>query len=151
MEQFERETEMPVPAETLWDWHMQDGAFEKLVPPWQEVEILDRPERLEEGARLVMKMYLAGPIGVRWVAEHHDFIEGRQFVDVQVEGPFRSWRHTHRFEPAGEERSVLHDIVEYELPMGRVGAFFGGWIARGQLDRMFEYRHRVTREALSAT
>lgn len=148
MEQFERESELPVSAETLYDWHMQEGAFERLVPPWQEVEILDRPERLEEGARLVMKMYVAGPVGVKWVAEHRDFVEGRQFVDVQVEGPFRTWRHTHRFEPLDEGRSLLRDSIEYELPMGEVGRLFGGWFARRQLDRMFEYRHRVTRESL---
>ena len=126
---------------------MEPGAFDRLVPPWQDVEVVDRPEKLEPGARLTMQINFLGPFGVQWVAEHRDFVEGRQFVDVQIEGPFRSWRHLHRFEPIESGRSVLHDEIEYELPLGSLGNLFGGSIARRQLERMFEYRHRVTREA----
>jgi ligand-binding SRPBCC domain-containing protein len=150
MQTLDKRTEMPCSAEELYDWHMQDGAFDRLVPPWQNVEVIERPDRLEEGARLVMKIYVAGPVGVTWVAHHRDFIEGRQFVDEQVEGPFAHWVHTHRFEPAGEGRSFLHDHVEYELPMGVLGRVFGEPINRRVLERMFDYRHEVTREAVAA-
>src|SRR5690606_16801519 len=81
----------------LWQWHLAPNAFDQLVPPWQRVKILERPECLEENAILVMKVYLLGSIGKQWVAKHRDFIEGRQFVDEQISGPFRTWVHTHQF------------------------------------------------------
>jgi ligand-binding SRPBCC domain-containing protein len=148
METFDRKTEMPVSARDLYDWHMQPGGFERLLPPWQKVRVLQGPEVLEEGAKLVMKVYM-GPIGVRWVALHRDFVEGRQFVDEQVCGPFAEWVHTHRFEPIDEQTSVLHDHVEYRLPMGAVGRLFGGVPTGHMLERMFEFRHHATFEALS--
>ena len=47
------------------------------------------------------------------------YVEGRQFVDRQVEGPFASWEHTHRFLPGADDgTSELLDHVEYSLPAG---------------------------------
>jgi len=148
METFEKSTEMPVSARHLWEWHMRPGALEDLIPPWQDVEILDRPETLEEGAELTMELAL-GPFSTQWVAHHRDFIEGRQFVDEQREGPFAHWVHTHRFEPVDDNRSLLHDHVEYALPLGFAGRWLGGPFARRSLRQMFDYRHRVTREAVA--
>jgi len=146
MKVFEKKTKIAASAEELYDWHMQPGAFDRLVPPWQKVEVVERPGRLIDGAKLVMKVF-AGPIGVRWVALHRDFIEGHQFVDDQVHGPFKSWVHTHRFEPVDENTSILWDHIEYELPLGPIGALFGGLPTDLMLEKMFDYRHRVTREA----
>lgn len=147
MERFVKETYIDATPEELYEWHMAPGAFDKLVPPWQKVEIIERPETLKEGAVLLMKVY-AGPIGVRWVARHQDFVEGRQFVDDQVHGPFESWTHTHEFLPDGDGGAILRDSIEYELPVGRVGEVFGGWFARRMLERMFDYRHEKTASEL---
>lgn len=147
METFEKSTEIPVSAETLYEWHMRPGALQDLIPPWQRVQILDPPDSMTEGAELTMKVY-AGPVGLRWVARHRDFIEGRQFVDEQVEGPFATWVHTHRFAPLDPDRSRLIDRVRYELPVAPLGRWFGGWFARRTLEQMFEFRHRTTLEAL---
>jgi len=150
MQTFEKATAVPVSAERLYEWHMRPGALEDLVPPGQQVDILEEPDELCEGAELTMKVYF-GPIGVRWVAHHRDFIDGRQFVDEQIEGPFRSWVHTHRFEPDGSDRSVLRDHVEYELPLGSVGELFGSWISERMLEDMFDYRHSFTRRAVGGS
>jgi ligand-binding SRPBCC domain-containing protein len=144
-----KESRIEAPPQALYDWHMQPGAFDMLVPPWQNVEVLERPEELEEGAVLVMKVYAAGPIGVRWVARHRDFIEGRQFVDEQIEGPFASWTHTHSFLPADGGASILRDSIEYALPAGKLGELFGGWFSRRMLERMFGYRHEKTASELA--
>ncbi len=49
--------------------------------------------------------------------------------------------------PIDEDSCVLRDDIEYELPMGVLGRIFGKPIAERQLQRLFEYRHRVTRQA----
>ncbi len=147
MQHFVKESRIAASPQQLYDWHMQPGAFDRLVPPWQHVEVLERPARLEEGAVLVMKVFIAGPVGVRWVAHHRDFIDGRQFVDEQVEGPFAAWTHTHQFLPAADGASLLRDSIDYELPMGRLGALVGGRFSRRMLERMFEYRHETTAAA----
>lgn len=148
MPEFIAKTEMPVSAADLYRWHMQPGAFEKLSPPWQKVRVLKAPAVLQEGAVLVMKIYI-GPIGVRWQALHRDFIADRQFVDEQLRGPFSSWVHTHRFEPRGEERSLLVDHIEYRLPFGPLGALVGGRFSQYLLKRLFTYRHELIFRELS--
>ena len=67
------------------------------------------------------------------------------FADRMVRGPFASWLHKHVVTPRGPEESLLTDDIEYELPLGPVGRLFGGPIARAGLDRLFAFRHEVTR------
>jgi len=86
------------------------------------------------------------PMCIRWIAAHHGYIEGRQFRDTQVRGPFRSWVHTHLFEADGQDACYLEDRVEYELPFGWLGECLAGAVIERKLERLFEHRHRVTRE-----
>ena len=133
-------------AESLFRWHTRSGAFERLTPPWAPVR-LEEDGGVREGARSVIRLG-PGPASIRWVAEHYDVEEGRQFCDRQVEGPFSHWEHTHRMEPQGDNESLLVDEIEYQLPLGGVGQFFGGSFSRDRLRRQFAYRHRVTRNDL---
>jgi uncharacterized protein (TIGR01777 family) len=82
------------------------------------------------------------------VAVHDEVVPGRQFRDVQAAGPFASWRHLHRFEPEGPDACRLEDDVAYSLPLGRLGSLIAGAQVRQTLDRMFAYRHAVTKADL---
>ncbi|PSL58526.1 hypothetical protein B0I31_101745 [Saccharothrix carnea] len=46
----------------------------------------------------------------------------RHFVDEQVRGPFRRWRHAHHFEPDGQGGTLMRDVVEFAAPLGPLGA-----------------------------
>lgn len=142
MDSFERESRFDVPADTLFDWHSRPGAFERLTPPWENVEIADGEEPLHEGLIKVLKMH-QGPIALTWKALHRDLVEGRQFVDEQVSGPFARWEHCHRFEPA-DNGSVLRDHIDFRLPVHPISKWVAGPSVRRKLERMFEFRHRRT-------
>ena len=51
---------------------------------------------------------------------------GREFSDVQISGPFKSWTHGHRMTPDGANACTLEDRIEYELPLGALGNCLGG-------------------------
>ena len=53
------------------------------------------------------------------------------------------------FDDANAER-ILEDAIEYDPPLGRLGELLGTPIVAGQLTRLFEFRHRVTREDVTA-
>lgn len=137
---------MPASAETLFAWHERPGAFERLVPPWAPVSLASF-EGIRDGQRAVL---LIGkpPARIRWVAEHADYIAGRQFRDIQRQGPFHRWDHTHRMEPVDATSSRLVDALSYDLPLGRLGDWAGGGLIRRQLDSQFAYRHATTRADL---
>jgi uncharacterized protein (TIGR01777 family) len=145
---FVRRTRIDAPVDDVFRWHARPGAFERLTPPWARAEVVERSGGIEDGARVVLTIPL-GPTRARWVAEHRDYIEGRQFRDVQVEGPFARWEHTHRFEADGPRACLLEDRIEYALPLGGAGALIGGPFVRAMLQRLFAYRHRITAQDLA--
>jgi hypothetical protein len=72
------------------------------------------------------------------------------FADTMIEGPFRYWLHRHIVTPVSETMCTLTDDVTYALPFGALGQLVGGWFARRELDRLFDYRHAVTRTVCEA-
>lgn len=134
---FTRRSTFPVPRAELFAWHTRPGAFERLAPPWAPPEVLAREGDLRAGT-VTLRMRRGG-VPLRWVARHRDYVEGEQFVDEQVEGPFRRWVHVHRF--GGDDReSWLEDEVTWEAPLGGLGAWVGG--VEATLERTFRFRHR---------
>lgn len=141
---FEKRTRIAAPAQQVFDWHKRADALERLTPPWENVEIVERSGKgIEEGTRVVLQTRV-GPFPVRWVAEHTGYVEGQWFRDEQRSGPFAKWIHTHRVEPDGADACFLMDHVEYELPLGAIGSLLGGWVVRRKLARLFDYRHETT-------
>lgn len=128
--------------ERAWAWHARPGAFERLNPPWDPAEVVERVGGLEVGARTVVKVRV-GPAHVRMVSEHTAYDPGQLFRDEQREGPFKSWVHTHRFLDGPTGTSVLEDEIHYELPMGPLGAAVGGAPIAAKIERMFAYRHAL--------
>lgn len=143
---LERATRLPFSAETVFAWHERPGAFERLTPPWEHAEVVERSGGLTDGGRAVIRV--GAPFGLRWVARHRDYQAGRQFVDEQVEGPFARWRHLHRFEPDGASACIMTDRIDYSPPLGAVGAVGDPWLIRPRLERMLGYRHELLRRDL---
>jgi uncharacterized protein (TIGR01777 family) len=149
MAEFVKRSRISAPAEEVFRWHARPGALERLTPPWTTLELIERSGGIENGARVGFNLPV-GPTHVRWVAEHRDYVDGRQFHDVQIEGPFARWEHMHRFEPDGPSASCLEDRITYELPFGAVGRLIGGASVRAMLERTFTYRHATTAQDLAA-
>ncbi|WP_221032524.1 TIGR01777 family oxidoreductase [Actomonas aquatica] len=139
---FERRIHLPCTAAEAFAWHERRGAFQRLTPPWEQVEVEQEGEGEHDGQRAVLRSRM-GPVWVRWVAEHFGYEKDRQFCDRQLAGPFAFWEHTHRFEPAEGGGCWLTDHIEYRLPLEPFSGVAEG-LVEARLDRMFTYRHAVT-------
>jgi uncharacterized protein (TIGR01777 family) len=137
------------PAQNVFRWHSRPGTLERLNPPWEPVEVVERSGGVEDGSRAVMRVPI-GPFRRLWVAEHRGYQEGREFHDVQIRGPFAYWDHRHRIEPDGPDACYLEDHIEYALPLGAIGRLLGAGLVRNKLDTAFAYRHRVLAQDLAA-
>ena len=142
---YEKRSRIAAAPERVFAFHELPDALERLTPPWMQQHVLHKDPGLEVGVRVVLDAWL-GPFTQRFEAEHIACEKGRMFRDRLNKGPFAKWEHTHLMEPDGEGGTWLTDHVEYELPFGVFGRMAGGWIARRELDRMFDYRHDVTRK-----
>jgi hypothetical protein len=144
---FERSSVVPRTPEEVYAWHGRPYAFQRVMAPWEKTTSSEVRHDFRNGGKVRFEFRL-GPVTVPWLAEYRDVIPGRQFVDVQLRGPFPFWRHTHRFDP-DPRGCLVTDRVEYDLPGGALGRLFGGRYAHGRLVRMFDYRHGILTRDLS--
>ncbi|WP_026553742.1 SRPBCC family protein [Arthrobacter sp. 35W] len=63
------------------------------------------------------------------------------FVDEQVKGPFRHFRHVHEFTDVGEG-SIMTDRIEFSAPFGLLGRAVEKLVLARYLKRLIEERNR---------
>lgn len=144
---FNKRTKIEAPAQLLFAWHQRAGAIERLTPPFENVAVAERSGSIENGDRITVNVGVLGPLKIKWQLEHGDYIEGAQFRDSQVSGPFSSWSHLHKMVADGEN-SLIDDSIEYALPFHPFSALANRFV-EAKLDRLFDYRHAVTAHDLS--
>lgn len=146
---FVKESLLDASRERVFAFHQRPDAFALLLPPWEQTRIITPPKSLAVGTRVVVQTKL-GPVWFTIEAEHVAYVENERFEDVMRKGPFVHWHHKHLFFERGE-RCLLRDEIEYALPLGLLGRWFGAPIARHKLERLFAFRHEVTARALAET
>jgi uncharacterized protein len=137
-----------ISSNELFAWHIREGAFERLNPPWHQFKVIERRGNIQNGGTVKIKMKIAGPIHTIWLIKHSDYIEGKQFKDSQIKGLFSSWTHTHLFNSFENSSSILDDHVEYSLPWGMLSETLVSALTNKKLNQMFDYRHRLISDDL---
>jgi ligand-binding SRPBCC domain-containing protein len=135
--------------ETLFAFHELPDTFARLMPPWEKSRVIESAPNLHVGSRAIVDAHIAPGIVIRWESVHTAYDPPHSFEDQQARGPFRSWRHRHIIEPH-PDGALLIDDIEYDPPLGILGRIFGKFIIERRLRRLFEYRHRVTKDYLEA-
>jgi ligand-binding SRPBCC domain-containing protein len=147
MQRFIKKLKIAAPADLVFRWHESVDAFEKLIPPWEQVRVVERSAPgIKNGTRVTLETRV-GPFKRRWVALHTEYEAGKMFRDEQVSGPFQVWVHTHVIEAISSDCCLLTDDIRYRLPLGFFGQMLAGWLVRRKLAKLFDYRHRVTKES----
>ncbi len=124
------------------DFHHDTSALKRLTPPPTIVQLHDI-EPLAEGSVSQFTLWV-GPLPLRWTALHKDVSE-RGFTDVQTKGPAQKWAHTHSFHSVADNRTEIHEHIEFEHKRGFWGIVTRLLFARPNLWIMFTYRKLVTR------
>ena len=70
----------------------------------------------------------------------------RSFTDEMQRGPFKRWRHAHRFEPTGAG-TLMRDRVEFASPFGPLGRAFDALFLKGFMTRVLLAQNRYIKEA----
>jgi ligand-binding SRPBCC domain-containing protein len=142
---YVKESVIRASPERVFAFHELPDAFERLVPPFETAKIVQKADIRKVGSRAVLEMKIFGLVPTRWVAEHTAYDPPRYFEDVQISGPFASWRHGHHVLPHGDG-ALLRDEIDFEPPVSVIGRLAAPLFILPRIEKMFEYRHRVTRE-----
>ncbi|MCB9950845.1 MAG: SRPBCC family protein [Planctomycetaceae bacterium] len=146
---FVKETLIAAPPEEVFAFHESPKALESLIPPWESMKVVESARSLAVGSRVVLQGQMLF-VPLKWVAVHTAYNPPHEFEDIQESGPFAKWVHKHQFIPTGNNETLLRDEVEYQVPLGKLGELFGGWFVRSKLERMFAYRHEVTKRLVES-
>lgn len=141
---FESSLVLTRPPADVFALYTQPAWLIQAMPPELSLRLIEAPERLSLGAKVVVA-------GRRWGVAHKvttevtAFETDRLVVEEQREGPFRSWRITNRFDPH-EAGTQLASRVEFEPPGGILGLIVTEGFVRSELESVFAYRAKRLRE-----
>jgi ligand-binding SRPBCC domain-containing protein len=140
--QFHSEQWVARPLEEVFAFFSDANNLEAITPRQLNFRILTPgPIRLEAGARIEYQLTLDG-VPVKWATLIERWEPPHEFVDVQLRGPYRVWRHTHRFLAEGQGTRMIDDVA-YELPLGPLGRLVEALWARREVARIFAHRTEV--------
>lgn len=138
---------IPRPLEEVFPFFADAANLETITPPSLHFQILTpKPIRIQTGTLIDYRLSLLG-IPFKWRTRIELFQPPHRFVDVQVRGPYRLWRHTHEFAEQDGGTEMI-DRVEYQLPLGPLGWLAERLFVRRQLKHIFDYRFRVIEHLL---
>jgi len=150
---------VPHSLDRVWQLASNPATLAEITPPHYGASVTLQGDVFREGCTVVIAMKPYGiSIPIKWISKIQglkDTGESREFIDVQVSGPFAYWKHRHLFEAGDKEfkgKRNLNDVkidnggtwiideVEYEMPYGLLGTLAEKIFARSQLESMFAYR-----------
>ena len=140
---------VPLPRERVFAFFSDASNLELITPPELGFSILTpMPVRMREGTTIDYRLRLLS-IPLRWRARISRWRPPVAFTDEQVRGPYRVWRHTHRFHDAGGCETTVEDVVHYGVPLWPLGEPFHP-LVRLELERIFRFRQAAVRACLLA-
>jgi hypothetical protein len=140
---------VPRPRREAFAFFSEARNLEAITPAFLHFEILPPvPRPLRPGSLIDYRLSLFG-LPFRWHTRIEAFEPERRFVDIQLRGPYRLWRHAHAFEdvPGGTR---IRDRVEYQLPLGPLGEVVHRLLVRRTLERIFDHRRERVAAILGA-
>ena len=144
---YNDEIVLPVPIDEVFGFFAEARNLEKLTPRWLRFEVLSEgPITMAPGTLIDYRIHWRG-IPLRWRTEIEVWEPNHRFVDRQLRGPYRLWRHEHIFVERGDGTAII-DRVEY-APFG--GALAQRLVVARDVKRIFGHRHEVLHRAFGTS
>ena len=103
--------------------------------------ITPSPILMEEGTLIEYQIKLFG-IPLYWRTLIKEYNPPDNFRDLQLNGPYDTWDHTHIFKEC-KNGVMMVDRIKYSIPFGIIGRLAHFIWVKAELRRIFNHRYKV--------
>ena len=130
-------------VDATWRFFSDARNLPRITPPWLDFTV-DTPGDVTLGQDALIEYTIRWlGVGLKWKTRIIDWTPPRQFIDLQIKGPYALWHHQHTYAPS-DEGTVCTDRVIYKLPGWLIGRATHAAVVRKQLLEIFRYRRDFT-------
>jgi ligand-binding SRPBCC domain-containing protein len=141
---FRAEQFVPQPLDEVFEFFSKAENLQRLTPPWLHFRVIRvQPVPVRE-CTLIQYSLRWRIFPIRWTTQIVVWQPPYRFVDLQVRGPYKLWRHEHQF-IAEVNGTMITDEVQYLLPLGIIGRLAHAVKVRSDVEAIFAYRTAAVR------
>jgi ligand-binding SRPBCC domain-containing protein len=145
--EFQTELWLPRPREEIFAFFADAANLDAITPPWVHFHTVTRaPIEMRPGTLIDHKLRIHG-LPIRWRSRITVWEPPARFVDEQVRGPYRLWRHEHVFEER-DAGTLVRDRVQYAVPFDFV---VHDLLVRRDVEKIFAHRTETLRQRFATT
>jgi ligand-binding SRPBCC domain-containing protein len=111
------------PIERVWHFYTDVKHLETITPKEIELKIIRTTnQNIVQGQEIWVSGKIFKKMGrrMKWHSKI-TFLKSHEYIDEMLSGPFKKWRHLHRFHNIEGKQTEITDEVEFELPYGILG------------------------------
>lgn len=139
--EFESELWLPRSRDQIFAFFSDPANLNAITPPWLNFRMVTAsPIEMRVGTLIDYRLRVRG-IPVSWRSKITIWEPPFRFVDEQLRGPYRFWRHEHSF-GTKDDGTLVKDCVRYAVPFDFL---VHGLLVRRDVERIFAYRKEQLR------
>lgn len=131
---------IPLSLDEAWDFFSNPSNLNLITPEKLNFKTLSEvPRHMYQGLLIRYRIKPMMNIPMIWVTEITAVKDKEYFVDEQIKGPYKQWRHEHHFR-AVDHGVMMSDKLTYTIGFGIIGKLAGALWVDHQVSEIFAYR-----------
>jgi ligand-binding SRPBCC domain-containing protein len=137
---IKKSQKIPLGINAAWNFFSKPDNLKKIMP--EGTRFITSPLNgapLYAGQIIKYKLHTRFGVTIEWISEIVEVEEKKYFIDEQLKGPFKYWRHQHFFIeiPGG---IIMTDIIQYRCRLGFAAAFINALYFRRRVNQIYDHR-----------
>ncbi len=130
------------PIDEVFAFFAEPRNLRRITPAGLGFEFLSNDFDMRVGLEIDYRLRPLLGIPTLWRTRIEAYRPPYEFADIQLQGPYRSWRHHHTFKSV-EGGTLAEDEITYELLFGPIGSLGNALLVRNELEQIFRHRAHV--------